>query len=238
MLHNGYWLFEFLSISQILREAPASYDRSFLYTETDDNDLTYLFLLTNCALLNERCRPCADYIERKTRQFDAIDQVLKSAAFNHRQRALLSHALRHPRHRYTIHGHRNSHNVVYQTARTDLLALQKSGLLDAAKWASNGSLRQLKICRKNCAGCEAQTLYSFKVSTTRRTSHHLRPGHVKGAQGQGPTPRGQANRSQGQGHKILDIRLALARAAIIVAPTRGGSCASMTRPCTAAVFAP
>ena len=132
MLHNGYWLFEFLSISQILREAPASYDRSFLYTETDDNDLTY-FILYQLRVIERAVQALRDYIERKTRQFDAIDQVLKSAAFNHRQRALLSHALRHPRHRYTIHGHRNSHNVVYQTARTDLLALQKSGLLDAAK---------------------------------------------------------------------------------------------------------
>ena len=132
MLHTGYSLFEFLSISQILRKAPASYGRSFLYTETDDNDLTY-FILDQLRVIERAVQALREYIERKMRQFDAIDQVLKFAAFNHRQRALLSHALRHPRHRYTIHGHQNSHNVVYQTARTDLLALQKCGLLDAAK---------------------------------------------------------------------------------------------------------
>ena len=132
MLHNGYSPFEFLSISQILRKAPADYNRSFLYTETDDNDLTY-FILYQLRVIERAVQALREYIERKTRQFDAIDQVLKSAAFNHRQRALLSHALRHPRHRYTIHGHQHSHDVVYQTARMDLLALQKCGLLAAAK---------------------------------------------------------------------------------------------------------
>lgn len=41
MLHSDYRLFEFISISNILRKAPVKYGRSFLYTETDDNDLTY-----------------------------------------------------------------------------------------------------------------------------------------------------------------------------------------------------
>ena len=45
--------------------------------------------------------------------------------FNHRQIALVRHALKHPGHRYTIASHRRSHNVVYQTARSDLLDLAK-----------------------------------------------------------------------------------------------------------------
>ena len=44
MLHEGYWLFEFISISNILRKAPAQYGLSFLYSETDDNDLTYFIV--------------------------------------------------------------------------------------------------------------------------------------------------------------------------------------------------
>ena len=133
MLHNGYGLFKFLSISQILRKAPAKYSRSFLYTETDDNDLTY-FILYQLRVIEQTVDVFHQYIKRKARLFEGIDQVLKnSAMFNHRQRALLSHALRHPRHRYTIYGHQNSHNVVYQTARTDLLNLQAHGLLNTVK---------------------------------------------------------------------------------------------------------
>ena len=50
---------------------------------------------------------------------------------NHRQRALLGRALRHPGDRYTYRGHANSHGVVLQTARADLLHLTSLGLLDA-----------------------------------------------------------------------------------------------------------
>jgi Fic family protein len=44
MLRSGFWLFEFISISQIIRSHPAKYGRAFLYTETDDNDLTYFII--------------------------------------------------------------------------------------------------------------------------------------------------------------------------------------------------
>lgn len=44
MLHHKYWLFEFISISAIIRKAPVKYGRSFLHTETDDNDLTYFIV--------------------------------------------------------------------------------------------------------------------------------------------------------------------------------------------------
>ena len=49
-------------------------------------------------------------------------------AFNRRQRDLLGHAIRHPSHQYTIKLHRTLQDVVYETARTDLLELQKRGL--------------------------------------------------------------------------------------------------------------
>ncbi|MGH9083530.1 MAG: Fic family protein, partial [Acidimicrobiales bacterium] len=44
MLHNGYWLVQYLSVSSILRRAPAQYARSYLRTETDSNDTTYFVL--------------------------------------------------------------------------------------------------------------------------------------------------------------------------------------------------
>ena len=44
MLKQGYWLFEFISISSVINRARAKYEHSFLLCETDDNDLTYFLL--------------------------------------------------------------------------------------------------------------------------------------------------------------------------------------------------
>ena len=133
MLRHNFWLFEFISISQIIRKAPVKYGRAFLHTETDDDDLTY-FILYHLEVIRRAIIELHKYIKRKTETLQAIERELQGIAIlNHRQRALISHALRHSRQRYTFKFHQISHNVVYQTARTDLLDLQQRGLLESAK---------------------------------------------------------------------------------------------------------
>ncbi len=53
MLKSGYWLFEYISISRLLKKAPVKYARSYSYVETDDMDVTYFFILSKLKLLNE-----------------------------------------------------------------------------------------------------------------------------------------------------------------------------------------
>jgi Fic family protein len=133
MLRHQYWLFEFVSISQILLKAPAKYGRAFLYTETDDNDLTY-FILQQLNVIGRAIKELHDYIARKVTELQAVESRLRGITMlNHRQQALISHALRHPHQRYTFSSHQMSHNVVYQTARTDLLDLERRGLLVGRK---------------------------------------------------------------------------------------------------------
>lgn len=133
MLHSGYWLFEFVSISKILKKAPAKYGRSFLYTETDDNDLTY-FLIAQTQVIRRAIRELHEYIERKTAEVRQVELHMRALdLFNHRQVEVIRHALKHPGQRYTIASHQNSHQVSYQTARTDLLNLWTSGVLDQRK---------------------------------------------------------------------------------------------------------
>ena len=133
MLRHGYWLFEFISISQIILKEPAKYGRAFLYTETDDNDLTY-FILYHVDVIHRAIRELHEYIKRRTERLQALERELRGVAvLNHRQRALISHALRHPYQRYTIRSHQTSHNVVYQTSRLDLFDLENRGLLTSQK---------------------------------------------------------------------------------------------------------
>ena len=133
MLRHRFWLFEFISISQIILKAPVKYARAFLYTETDDNDLTY-FILSQLDVIQRAREQLHEYIRRRTQKLQAIERELRGVAtLNHRQRDLISHALRHPEHKYTIKSHQISNNVVYQTSRLDLIDLHARGLLNRLK---------------------------------------------------------------------------------------------------------
>ena len=130
MLNEDYWLTEFLSISRILKNAPSRYGNSFIHTEQDDNDLTY-FILYQLTVLQRAIRELNAYLERKVAEVREFQQALPAVPgeFNHRQLALLQHALRHPGAQYTVHSHGTSHEVVRQTARQDLFDLERRQLL-------------------------------------------------------------------------------------------------------------
>lgn len=62
------------------------------------------------------------------------ERLLRNAdGLNHRQVALLTHALRHPDASYTLEGHRASHQVVYETARQDVYGFVARGLLESQR---------------------------------------------------------------------------------------------------------
>lgn len=129
MLSQGYWLAEFLAISRILTQAPVRYARPFLYTETDDRDVTY-FIMHQLGVVMKAISELEGYLQRKIAEIKRTESLIKrSAELNHRQIALLAHALRHPDQMYTVKSHSSSHNIVNQTARTDLLGLESHGLL-------------------------------------------------------------------------------------------------------------
>lgn len=133
MLRADYWLFEYVSISDILKRAPVKYYRAFLLTETDENDLTY-FLLHQSDVVRKAIAALHDYIARKTHEVRDSERMLRNwRHLNHRQQALIAHALRHPGSRYTIEGHQQSHDTSYNTARTDLLSLVDEHLLVLGK---------------------------------------------------------------------------------------------------------
>jgi Fic family protein len=129
MLRQGYWMTEFLSISRVIQQAKAQYGRAFLFTETDSGDLTY-FVLHQLGVIRTAIQDLHAYLDRKAKEVREVERLLKQGnGFNHRQRALLAHALRHPNARYAIEPYRREHGVVYQTARQDLLDLVAAGCL-------------------------------------------------------------------------------------------------------------
>jgi Fic family protein len=133
MLRQGYTLFGFISISSFLLGAPQRYARTFLETETDDNDLTY-FILHQVEAIRSGARALRDRVARKaeagqetTRRWQGFPQL------NQRQQALIAHALGQPDTRYGIARHQYSHGVTHQTARDDLFDLVRRELLTVVR---------------------------------------------------------------------------------------------------------
>lgn len=132
MRRDGYWLTEYLSISRILRRAPAQYSNAFVMTETDGGDATY-FLIYQLGVIKRAVAELNGYLARKVKEIQAVERRIRAAGeLNHRQIALLGDALRHPGRRYTYASHAKSHGVTQETARTDLLRLRNLGFLERA----------------------------------------------------------------------------------------------------------
>ena len=130
MRTHRYWLVEYLSISETLRKAPAKYAKSFLHTETDNRDTTH-FIVYQLEVIERAVDELHAYLRRKAREVRDVEALMKgSPDLNHRQLALLGHALRTIDASFTFQIHAASHGVTHETARNDLLPLFERGLLE------------------------------------------------------------------------------------------------------------
>lgn len=136
MVRQGYWLMELVSISSVLRKAPAQYARASLHTETDAGDTTY-FILHQLNVIEQALDVLKNYVQQRGQETRQLEQTLhglrSTVDLNLRQLALLAGALKQRSNRYTVESHRRPHNVAYATARADLLALASLGLLEQRK---------------------------------------------------------------------------------------------------------
>jgi len=137
MARQGYWLCEYVSISRILKKARGQYARAFLYTESDENDATY-FILYQLRVLLRAISDLHDYLARKASEIEEAEELVRRASaihgqLNPRQIALINHALKNARARYTVGSHQRSHGVSYESARSDLMKLVEQSLLNQHK---------------------------------------------------------------------------------------------------------
>lgn len=133
MLRSGYWLSEYVSISSVLKKAPGQYVAAYLHTESDGADMSY-FVAHQLDVVMQAVNSLRAYLARKGKERRQAETLLRPASklgarLNHRQRALLLDAVRHPDHTYTIAGHQTAHRVTYATARSDLLGLARLKLM-------------------------------------------------------------------------------------------------------------
>jgi len=133
LLSQGYELFQYLSISKHFLRAPGQYVRSYLYTEYDENDLTY-FLVYNLSSIRLAINELTKYLSRKQQEVSKANRLLAHfRGLNLRQKSLVYHSIQHPDMIYTIEAHKNTHGIAYDTARKDLMILASKGFLKIEK---------------------------------------------------------------------------------------------------------
>ena len=127
MLKNGYWLFEYISISRLLKNAPAQYAKSYLHAETDDLDLTY-FIYYQCDIIKRAVTDLENYISDKQKHQQefkaAIAQYIeKIGKLNQRQIGILQKAVEESGKIFTAQEIANQYGISLNTARSDLSKL-------------------------------------------------------------------------------------------------------------------
>ena len=128
MLKSGYWLVEYISISKIIKDAPIQYGRAFLYTETDDNDVTY-FIMHQLEVIKRALNEIKIYLDRQKHKNSVVKKFLSNEDLKTRQTDLLIDLIRRNSLEVTISDHEKSHKVSYLTARKDLEDLVFHGWL-------------------------------------------------------------------------------------------------------------
>lgn len=130
LLNRGYWMAEYLSISRLLYRGRAPYEKAYLHVETDGHDGTY-FVLQQLDVLGLAVNELFAHVERKRHQQHQLERRLRNDPdLNHRQLAVLNHALKNPDAHYTHESHAHSHRISVMTARADLQSLVGRGWLN------------------------------------------------------------------------------------------------------------
>lgn len=128
LISKGYWLIEYLSISRIMVQSPSQYARAYLFTEYDDNDLTY-FIDFNLRAMELALKNLQNYIKRKIDDKQRMYKFIKNENFNERQADLIGTLMTDSQRVLTIKEVEIKYDIVYQTARLDLLGLEEMGYL-------------------------------------------------------------------------------------------------------------
>lgn len=130
MLRRGYWLTEYLSISRIIARSKRQYEKAYLYTECDANDLGY-FIAYHLRAVGLAYDELRQYIQRKIDEKQQTSDFLKLGNINARQAQIIKWYNDTPNISFSVKEIQTRMNVSYPTAKGDLDGLVKSGYLES-----------------------------------------------------------------------------------------------------------
>lgn len=139
LMKKDYTLMRHISISRAILDSRSSYDKAFLKTENDDNDLTY-FIQYSIKSLRIAFQSLINYRDRKQLERNEQNELkieLLKRGFTERTSDLMAYIYMKPNSRITIGGYSDKHRIVRQTASKDLINLVEIGILEKFKDGKN-----------------------------------------------------------------------------------------------------
>ena len=132
LLKKWYWGFSYIPISKVIKKSKTQYWKAYLYSEQDDNDLTY-FVSYIANKTSQSFDEFQDYILKKKKEQKDFYKDLAYLWLNERQNKLLIYFLKNWK-SYTNNSiHKNYYWIAINTSKNDLEKLLEKWFLTKKK---------------------------------------------------------------------------------------------------------
>lgn len=129
MMKSNYWLVQYLSISRIIKGSKKSYEKAYLFSENDGNDLGY-FIHYNLDVLHKSFEELRKYLTRKFKEKAKSEKLLHLGNITPRQAEILNKYIDNPDMVGTAVDLTRHLGVSQGTAKSDLKDLTSKGYLN------------------------------------------------------------------------------------------------------------
>lgn len=131
LLKKGYKSVKDISISRAILDSRTQYDKAFLKTEYDENDLNYFihYSIKNISLAFEKLLQYRNRKLNERKKANLISYKLLSKGLNRRQADLIGYLYLRKDKQISLNSYAEKHEIVRQTASKDLNELIKLGLI-------------------------------------------------------------------------------------------------------------
>jgi Fic family protein len=130
LLRKDYWAISYAPISLCIVKAPKQYRDAYLYSEQDDNDLTY-FIDYNLRKIGQALSTFEIYLRKLAEEQRNLTQTVSSeVTLNNRQMQLLCDLRESPGHSVTAVSYQKMFRITYPTSLKDLSEMENHGYLE------------------------------------------------------------------------------------------------------------
>lgn len=129
LLREKYWAFGYLPLSKVIKNSPIQYRDAYMYTEQDDNDLTY-FIDYNIKKITQAKKEFELYAEGKRKENKHMARLARGTyQLNERQIQLLRYFYKNKDATTSVTTHAKVYEISRLTAMKDLKQLEQKGFV-------------------------------------------------------------------------------------------------------------